>query len=43
MMPNIPQMGSFFSALGTALETATDGLASPEAAAREAEAIMRER
>ena len=41
IMPNIPQMGSFFSALGTALETATDGHASPEAAAREAEAIMR--
>jgi len=43
IMPNIPQMGSFFSALGTALETATDGHVSPEAAAREAEAIMRER
>jgi len=43
IMPNIPQMGSFFSALGTALETETDGHVSPEAAAREAEAIMREK
>ena len=43
IMPNIPQMGRFFSALGTALEIATEDRASPEAAAREAEAIMRER
>jgi maltose-binding protein MalE len=38
-----PSDGSFFSALGTALQIATDGHASQEAAAREAEAIMRER
>jgi maltose-binding protein MalE len=43
IMPNIPQMGCFFSALGTALQIATEGRASPEAASREAEAIMRER
>ena len=43
IMPNIPQMGRFFSALGTALEIATEDRASPKAAAREAEAVMRER
>jgi maltose/maltodextrin transport system substrate-binding protein len=43
IMPNIPQMGRFFSALGTALQIATEDHASPEAAAREAEAVMRER
>jgi maltose/maltodextrin transport system substrate-binding protein len=43
IMPNIPQMGRFFSALGTALEIATEDRASPEAASREAEAVMRER
>ena len=43
IMPNIPQMGCFFSALGAALQIATEGRASPEAASREAEAIMRER
>jgi maltose/maltodextrin transport system substrate-binding protein len=43
IMPNVPQMGCFFSAFGTALQTATEGHASPEAASREAEAIMRER
>ena len=43
IMPNIPEMGRFFSALGTALEIATEGHASPDAASREAEAVMRER
>jgi maltose/maltodextrin transport system substrate-binding protein len=43
IMPNIPQMGRFFSALGTALQIATEDHASPEAAAREAEAVIREK
>ena len=43
VMPNLPQMGCFFSALGTALQIATEGRASPESASREAEAIMSER
>jgi maltose/maltodextrin transport system substrate-binding protein len=41
VMPNVPQMGRFFSALGTALQIATEGRASPEAALREAAANMR--
>ena len=41
VMPNIPQMGRFFSSLGPALQIATNGQASPEAALREAEANMR--
>jgi maltose/maltodextrin transport system substrate-binding protein len=41
VMPNIPQMGRFFSSLGSALQIATAGQASPEAALREAEANMR--
>jgi maltose/maltodextrin transport system substrate-binding protein len=43
IMPNIPEMGCFFSACGTALQIATEDHASPEAALREAEAIMREK
>jgi maltose/maltodextrin transport system substrate-binding protein len=43
VMPNIPQMGRFFSSLGSALQIATNGQASPEAALREAEANMRHR
>jgi maltose/maltodextrin transport system substrate-binding protein len=43
IMPNIPQMGRFFSALGTALQITTEGRALPEAASREAEAVIRER
>jgi maltose/maltodextrin transport system substrate-binding protein len=43
IMPNIPQMGRFFSSVGTALQIATEGHASPEAASQEAAAIMRER
>jgi maltose/maltodextrin transport system substrate-binding protein len=41
IMPNIPQMGRFFSSVGAALQIATHGRASPEAALREAEANMR--
>ena len=41
VMPNVPQMGRFFNSLGSALQIATDGQASPEAALREAEATMR--
>jgi maltose/maltodextrin transport system substrate-binding protein len=41
VMPNVPQMGRFFSAVGSALQIATNGQASPEAALREAEATMR--
>jgi maltose/maltodextrin transport system substrate-binding protein len=41
VMPNVPQMGRFFSSLGSALQIATDGQASPEAALREAEKNMR--
>src|SRR5260370_906536 len=38
IMPNIPQMGRFFSSVGAALQTATEGQTSPQAALREAEA-----
>ena len=41
VMPNIPQMGRFFSAVGAALEIATEGHASAQAALQEAEANMR--
>jgi maltose/maltodextrin transport system substrate-binding protein len=41
VMPNIPQMGRFFNSLGAALQTATTGQASPEAALKEAAANMR--
>jgi maltose/maltodextrin transport system substrate-binding protein len=40
VMPNIPQMGRFFSSLGAALEIAVNGQPSPEAALREAQANM---
>jgi len=36
VMPNIPQMGRFFNAVGTALQIATDGQASAGEALREA-------
>jgi maltose/maltodextrin transport system substrate-binding protein len=36
VMPNIPRMGRFFSAVGTALQIATDGQASAGEALREA-------
>jgi maltose/maltodextrin transport system substrate-binding protein len=41
VMPNIPQMGRFFNSLGAALQIATNGQASPEAALKEAAANMR--
>jgi maltose/maltodextrin transport system substrate-binding protein len=41
VMPNVPQMSRFFSSLGSALQIATNGQASPETALREAEAAMR--
>jgi maltose-binding protein MalE len=41
IMPNIPQMSRFFSAVGTVLEIATDGKVSAQEALREAAANMR--
>jgi maltose/maltodextrin transport system substrate-binding protein len=40
VMPNIPQMGRFFSSVGAALEIAINGQLSPRAALQEAEANM---
>jgi maltose/maltodextrin transport system substrate-binding protein len=41
VMPNIPQMGRFFSALGAALQLAADGRLSPRSALLQAAANMR--
>jgi maltose/maltodextrin transport system substrate-binding protein len=41
IMPNIPQMGRYFSSVGAALQIATNGEASPQAALQEAAANMR--
>ena len=41
VMPNIPQMGRFFGAVGAAIQIATQGQASAQAALQEAEANMR--
>jgi maltose/maltodextrin transport system substrate-binding protein len=41
IMPNIPQMGRFFSSLGAALQLAADGRLSARTALQEAEANMR--
>ena len=41
VMPNIPQMARFFTSVGAALQIATEGRASAEAALREADANMR--
>jgi maltose/maltodextrin transport system substrate-binding protein len=41
VMPNVPQMGRFFSAVSGALQIATQGRASAQAALQEAEANMR--
>jgi maltose/maltodextrin transport system substrate-binding protein len=41
IMPNIPQMGRFFSALGTALQIATQGRATPKAALEDAAVTLR--
>jgi maltose/maltodextrin transport system substrate-binding protein len=42
-MPNIPQMGRYFSSMGAALQIATNGQASAQAALQEAEANMRQK
>ena len=36
VMPNIPQMGRFWSGMGAALQVATNGQATPQAALDEA-------
>ena len=41
VMPNIPEMGGFFSSASGALQIATQGRASAQAALQEAEANMR--
>ena len=41
IMPNIPQMGRYFTSVGAALQVATRGQASPQAALQDAEANMR--
>jgi maltose/maltodextrin transport system substrate-binding protein len=41
IMPNIPQMGRYFTSVGAALQIATNGQASAQAALQEAEANMR--
>jgi maltose/maltodextrin transport system substrate-binding protein len=41
IMPNVPQMGRFFSALGAALQLAADGRLSARTALQRAEANMR--
>jgi maltose/maltodextrin transport system substrate-binding protein len=41
VMPNVPQMGRFFSSLGAALQLAADGRLSPDAALRQAETNIR--
>jgi maltose/maltodextrin transport system substrate-binding protein len=41
IVPNIPQMGRYFSSVGAALQIATNGGASPQAALQEAAANMR--
>ena len=41
VMPNIPQMGRYFTVMGAALQTATDGQATAEAALRKADVNMR--
>jgi len=41
IMPNIPQMGRFFTAVGAALQIAGEGRASPKEALQEALISMR--
>ena len=43
VMPNVPQMSRFFSAMGAALQIATEGRASAQASLRDAEVNMRRR
>jgi maltose/maltodextrin transport system substrate-binding protein len=40
VMPNVPQIGRFWSALGAALQVATNGRASPQAALDEAKEVL---
>ena len=40
VMPNVPQIGKFWSSLGAALQVATTGRASPQAALDEAEKLI---
>jgi maltose/maltodextrin transport system substrate-binding protein len=40
VMPNIPQMGKFWSSMASAFQIATDGQASPEAALTDAKKNM---
>jgi maltose-binding protein MalE len=40
-MPNVPQMGQFFSTVGAALQLAADGRMSASAALQQAEANLR--
>ena len=41
VMPNIPEMGRFFSSMGTVLQIATEGRASAQEALRDAAATIR--
>ena len=41
IMPNVPEMSRFFSAVGAALQISTTGRASAQGALQEAEANMR--
>jgi maltose/maltodextrin transport system substrate-binding protein len=41
VMPNVPQMGRFFTSLGAALQLAADGRLSASAALQQAEANIR--
>jgi maltose/maltodextrin transport system substrate-binding protein len=43
VMPNVPQMSRFFSAMGAALQIATEGRASAQASLQDAELNMRRR
>jgi len=40
VMPNVPQMSRFFTSVGAALQVATEGRSSAEAALQEAKANM---
>jgi len=40
VMPNIPQMGKFWSSMATAFQIATNGQATPEAALTDARKNM---
>jgi maltose-binding protein MalE len=42
IMPNIPEMGVFFSAMGGAIQVAAENRASPETALQNAAAAIRQ-